>query len=150
MPEATHKYIVGGFIMEFAEVVKNRYSCKSTMVRRFRQNSWTLSRRRAALRRLLNPQGQRIYVVQSAEGLAKIDEPIPVATVRPRFWWLPLTKTACLSTRVRKPIPVWRMRPSSPPTDAGRDEHQGDSRWLNFLTLPLSPKPLTRRKMSRF
>lgn len=48
------------------------------MESRFRQNSWTLfcpAGRLAPTAK--NLQGQRIYVVQSAEGLAKIDELTP-------------------------------------------------------------------------
>ncbi len=64
--------------MEFAEVVKNRYSCK-----KYDEKQISAEQLDAVLQagRLAptakNLQGQRIYVVQSAEGLAKIDELTP-------------------------------------------------------------------------
>ena len=88
--------------MEFTEVVKIVILAKSTMESRFRKNSWTLFCRRAALRRLLKPAGQRIYVVQSAEGLAKIDELTPCRYGAPTVLVVAFDKTACLSTRVRE------------------------------------------------
>ena len=64
--------------MEFSEVIKNRYSCKKFDGRQVEQ---------AQLNRILeagrlsptakNLQEQRIYVVQSPEGLAKIDRVTP-------------------------------------------------------------------------
>ena len=64
--------------MEFSEVIKNRYSCKKFDGRQVEQ---------AQLDRILeagqlsptakNLQEQRIYVVQSPEGLAKIDRVTP-------------------------------------------------------------------------
>ena len=64
--------------MEFAEVVKNRYSCK-----KYDEKQISAEQLDAVLQagRLAptakNLQGQRIYGVQSAEGLAKIDELTP-------------------------------------------------------------------------
>ena len=64
--------------MKFAEVVKNRYSCK-----KYDEKQISAEQLDAVLQagRLAptakNLQGQRIYVVQSAEGLAKIDELTP-------------------------------------------------------------------------
>lgn len=64
--------------MEFAEVVKNRYSCK-----KYDEKQISAEQLDAVLQagRLAptakNLQGQRIYVVQSSEGLAKIDELTP-------------------------------------------------------------------------
>ena len=64
--------------MEFAEGVKNRYSCK-----KYDEKQISAEQLDAVLQagRLAptakNLQGQRIYVVQSAEGLAKIDELTP-------------------------------------------------------------------------
>ncbi|WP_294827329.1 nitroreductase family protein [uncultured Gemmiger sp.] len=64
--------------MEFTEVVKNRYSCK-----KYDRKQISAEQLDAVLQagRLAptakNLQGQRIYVVQSAEGLAKIDELTP-------------------------------------------------------------------------
>ena len=64
--------------MEFTEVVKNRYSCK-----KYDEKQISAEQLDAVLQagRLAptakNLQGQRIYVVQSAEGLAKIDELTP-------------------------------------------------------------------------
>lgn len=103
--------------MEFAEVVKNRYSCKKYDGKQIsaEQLDAVLQAGRLAPT-AKNLQGQRIYVVQSAEGLAKIDELTPCRYGAPTVLVVAFDKTACLSTRVRKPIPVWRMRPSSPPT----------------------------------
>ena len=64
--------------MEFAEVVKNRYSCK-----KYDEKQISAEQLDAVLQagRLAptakNLQGQRIYVVQSSEGLDKIDELTP-------------------------------------------------------------------------
>lgn len=64
--------------MEFAEVVKNRYSCKKYDGKKIsaEQLDAVLQAGRLAPT-AKNLQGQRIYVVQSAEGLAKIDELTP-------------------------------------------------------------------------
>lgn len=64
--------------MEFAEVVKNRYSCKKYDDKQIsaEQLDAVLQAGRLAPT-AKNLQGQRIYVVQSAEGLAKIDELTP-------------------------------------------------------------------------
>ena len=64
--------------MEFAEVVKNRYSCKKYDGKQIsaEQLDAVLQAGRLAPT-AKNLQGQRIYVVQSAEGLAKIDELTP-------------------------------------------------------------------------
>lgn len=64
--------------MEFAEVVKNRYFCKKYDGKQIsaEQLDAVLQAGRLAPT-AKNLQGQRIYVVQSAEGLAKIDELTP-------------------------------------------------------------------------
>lgn len=64
--------------MEFTEVVKNRYSCKKYDGKQSsaEQLDAVLQAGRLAPT-AKNLQGQRIYVVQSAEGLAKIDELTP-------------------------------------------------------------------------
>ena len=64
--------------MEFTEVVKNRYSCKKYDGKQIpaEQLDAVLQAGRLAPT-AKNLQGQRIYVVQSAEGLAKIDELTP-------------------------------------------------------------------------
>ena len=64
--------------MEFTEVVKNRYSCKKYDGKPIsaEQLDAVLQAGRLAPT-AKNLQGQRIYVVQSAEGLAKIDELTP-------------------------------------------------------------------------
>ena len=64
--------------MEFAEVVKNRYSFKKYDGKQIsaEQLDAVLQAGRLAPT-AKNLQGQRIYVVQSAEGLAKIDELTP-------------------------------------------------------------------------
>ena len=66
------------FIMEFTEVIKNRYSCK-----KYDGNAITDEQLAAILEAgrvaptAKNLQEQHIYVVQSAEGLAKIDQVTP-------------------------------------------------------------------------
>ena len=64
--------------MEFTEFVKNRYSCKKYDGKQIstEQLDAVLQAGRLAPT-AKNLQGQRIYVVQSAEGLAKIDELTP-------------------------------------------------------------------------
>ena len=64
--------------MEFTEVVKSRYSCKKYDGKQIsaEQLDAVLQAGRLAPT-AKNLQGQRIYVVQSAEGLAKIDELTP-------------------------------------------------------------------------
>lgn len=64
--------------MEFTEVVKNRYSCKKYDGRQISaaQLDAILQAGRLAPT-AKNLQGQHIYVVQSAEGLAKIDALTP-------------------------------------------------------------------------
>ena len=64
--------------MEFTEVVKNRYSCKKYDGKQIstEQLDAVLQAGRLAPT-AKNLQGQRIYVVKSAEGLAKIDELTP-------------------------------------------------------------------------
>lgn len=64
--------------MEFTEVVKNRYSCKKYDGKQIsvEQLDAVLQAGRLAPT-AKNLQGQRIYVVQSAEGLAKIDKLTP-------------------------------------------------------------------------
>lgn len=64
--------------MEFSEVVKNRYSCKSfsdVCVKKEQLEAILEAGRLAPTAK--NLQEQRIYVIQSNEGLAKIDELTP-------------------------------------------------------------------------
>ena len=86
--------------MEFTQLIAQRYSCKNFGAGRVDA---------AALHTILeagrlaptakNTQEQRIYVVQSEEGLAKIDAvPLPAATVPPFVWWSPMTRTTPLLT----------------------------------------------------
>ena len=64
--------------MEFAEVVKNRYSCKRYDGKQISEDQLDAVLQAGRLAPTAkNLQGQRIYVVQSAEGLAKIDELTP-------------------------------------------------------------------------
>lgn len=64
--------------MEFAEVVKNRYSCKKYDGKQISEEQLDAVLQAGRLAPTAkNLQGQRIYVVQSAEGLAKIDELTP-------------------------------------------------------------------------
>ena len=64
--------------MEFTDVVKNRYACKKydgTQISAVQLDAILEAGRLAPTAK--NLQGQRIYVVQSAEGLAKIDALTP-------------------------------------------------------------------------
>ena len=80
--------------MEFTQLIAQRYSCKNFGAGKVDA---------AALHTILeagrlaptakNTQEQRIYVVQSEEGL-----PLPAATVPPSVWWLPMTRTTPLLT----------------------------------------------------
>lgn len=64
--------------MEFTEVVKNRYSCKKYDGKQISEDQLDAVLQAGRLAPTAkNLQGQRIYVVQSAEGLAKIDELTP-------------------------------------------------------------------------
>lgn len=64
--------------MEFTEVVKNRYSCKKYDGKQISEEQLDAVLQAGRLAPTAkNLQGQRIYVVQSAEGLAKIDELTP-------------------------------------------------------------------------
>ena len=64
--------------MEFTEVVKNRYSCKKYYGKQISAEQLDAGLQAGRLAPTAkNLQGQRIYVVQSAEGLAKIDELTP-------------------------------------------------------------------------
>ena len=84
--------------MEFTQLIAQRYSCKNFGAGKVDA---------AALHTILeagrlaptakNTQEQRIYVVQSEEGLAKIDA-APAATVPPFVWWSPMTRTTPLLT----------------------------------------------------
>ena len=86
--------------MEFTQLIAQRYSCKNFGAGKVDA---------AALHTILeagrlaptakNTQEQRIYVVQSEEGLAKIDAATPpAATVPPSVWWSPMTRTTPLLT----------------------------------------------------
>lgn len=64
--------------MKFTEVVKNRYSCKKYDGKQISEEQLDAVLQAGRLAPTAkNLQGQRIYVVQSAEGLAKIDELTP-------------------------------------------------------------------------
>ena len=64
--------------MEFKEVVKNRYSCKKFSDRKVEQEKLEAILEAGRLAPTAkNLQEQRIYVVQSEEGLAKIDKETP-------------------------------------------------------------------------
>ena len=64
--------------MEFKDVVKNRYSCKSYDGRKVEQDKLDLILEAGRLAPTAkNLQEQHIYVVQSDEGLAKIDKCTP-------------------------------------------------------------------------
>ena len=62
--------------MEFKEVVKNRYSCKKYSDRRVEADKLTAILNAGRLAPTAkNLQEQHVYVVQSAEALAKIEMP---------------------------------------------------------------------------
>ncbi len=64
--------------MDFKEVIKNRYSCKKYSDRRVEPEKLTAILEAGRLAPTAkNLQEQHIYVVQSAEGLAKIDAVTP-------------------------------------------------------------------------
>ena len=64
--------------MEFSEVVKNRYSCKKFDGRQIEKAQLEAILEAGRLAPTAkNLQEQRIYVIQSAEGLAKIDKATP-------------------------------------------------------------------------
>lgn len=80
--------------MEFSEVVKNRYSCKKYSSKQVEQ---------AALEEILeagrlaptakNLQEQHVYVIQSAEALAKVDEVTPCRYGAPTVLMVAFDKT---------------------------------------------------------
>lgn len=80
--------------MEFSEVVKNRYSCKKYSAKQVEQ---------AALEEILeagrlaptakNLQEQHVYVIQSAEALAKVDEVTPCRYGAPTVLMVAFDKT---------------------------------------------------------
>lgn len=64
--------------MEFLDIVKNRYSCKKFDSRQVKKEQLDLILEAGRLAPTAkNLQEQHIYVVQSAEGLAKIDKVTP-------------------------------------------------------------------------
>ena len=85
--------------MEFTQLIAQRYSCKNFGAGKVDA---------AALHTILeagrlaptakNAQEQRIYVVQSEEGLAKIDAATPCRYGAPSVWWSPMTRTTPLLT----------------------------------------------------
>lgn len=104
--------------MEFTEVVRNRYSCKNfdagKAVDAAKLTEILEAGRVAPTAK--NFQEQKIYVIQSAEGLAKIDKATPAATMHPPVWWWRLTVPMCSPTPAAGGTPVWRMPPLWPPT----------------------------------
>ena len=97
--------------MDFAQVIKDRYSCKKydgKPVTAEQLSSILEAGRLAPTAK--NLQEQHIYVVQSAEGLDKIDK------LTPCRYGAPLTRTACSPTPAASIVPVLRMPPSWPPT----------------------------------
>ena len=64
--------------MDFTDVIKNRYSCKKYNGKQITKEQLDAILQAGRLAPTAkNLQGQRIYVVQSAEGLAKIDALTP-------------------------------------------------------------------------
>lgn len=64
--------------MDFTDVIKNRYSCKKYNGKQITKEQLDVILQAGRLAPTAkNLQGQRIYVVQSAEGLAKIDALTP-------------------------------------------------------------------------
>mgnify|MGYP002540410716 CR=1 FL=1 len=105
--------------MEFTQVVENRYSCKNFSGRKVEAEKLQVILEAGRVAPTAkNLQEQRVYVVQSEEGLKKIDavagyKPdlicFPAAMALPPAWWWPLIKTMCLLTPARSGIPAWRM-----------------------------------------
>ncbi len=82
-PKAEYDYTIlhtqsGGNIMEFSEVIKNRYSCKKFDGRKITKEQLDAILQAGRLAPTAkNLQEQHIYVVQSEENLAKIDKLTP-------------------------------------------------------------------------
>ena len=91
--------------MEFTQVVENRYSCKNFSGRKVEAEKLQVILEAGRVAPTAkNLQEQRVYVVQSEEGLKR-----PAAMALPPAWWWPLIKTMCLLTPARSGIPAWRM-----------------------------------------
>lgn len=99
--------------MEFKEVVEDRYSCKKF-------NGEPVAEK--ALKAILeaghvaptakNLQEQRVYVVQSPEKLALIDELTPCRYSPPRCSSLPSTRKTFSPTLAERVIPASKTPPS--------------------------------------
>ena len=110
--------------MEFAEVVKNRYSCKKYDGKQIsaEQLDAVLQAGRLAPT-AKNLQGQRIYVVQSAEGLAKIDELTPCRYGAPTVLVVAFDKNSVFVYPGEEANSGGGCVHRRHPHDAGRDEH---------------------------
>ena len=103
--------------MEFTQLIAQRYSCKNFGAGKVDA---------AALHTILeagrlaptakNAQEQRIYVVQSEEGLAKIDAATPCRYGAPICLVVAYDKNHTFTYPGERMTPAWRMPPSWPPT----------------------------------
>ena len=103
--------------MEFHEVVKDRYSCKGFgpgKVPAEKLNAILEAGRLAPTAK--NLQEQRIYVIQSEEGLAKIDAATPCRYGATTCVVVAFDRTIPLPTPAGSGTPAWRMPPSWRPT----------------------------------
>lgn len=104
--------------MEFTEVVRNRYSCKNfdagKAVDAAKLTEILEAGRVAPTAK--NFQDQKIYVIQSAEGLAKIDKATPCRYNAPTCLVVAFDRTNVFTYPAAGGTPVWRMPPSWLPT----------------------------------
>ena len=121
--------------MEFTEVVKNRYSCKKydgTPISSAQLDAILNAGRVAPTAK--NQQGQRIYVVQSAEGLAKIDALTPCRYGAPTVLVVAYDKNSVFvfpdgkTTSGVEDVSIVATHMMLAATNAGVD-----SCWLNFF-----------------
>lgn len=99
--------------MEFSEVVKNRYSCKKFSARKLdgaKLEEILQAGRLAPTAK--NLQEQHIYVVQSEEGLAKIDSVTPCRYGAPTCLVVTYDRGNVFTYPERSGIPARRMRAS--------------------------------------
>lgn len=96
--------------MEFTQVVENGYSCKNFSGRKVEAEKLQVileAGRVAPTAKIYRSSG--CYVVQSEEGLKKIDAVTPCRYGAPTCLVVAFDKTMCLLTPARSGIPAWRM-----------------------------------------
>ena len=92
--------------MEFTEVIKERYSCKKFDGRAVEKEQLEAILQAGRLAPTAkNLQEQRVYVVQSEEGLAKIDRITPCRYNAGTVLLVALTGRTCSSIRAGSVIP---------------------------------------------